>query len=344
MKLRLDRSLTNHEIAEVFEFIAAVLDIRLANKFKIRAYENAADTLRNLDRPIQEYIKENYDLVELPGIGEGICRKLNELYKTGDIKEFERIVASVPAGMYALVPVHGIGPKHAYQLAQKFALNDENTAINRLIKHAKNGEIRVLEGFGEKSEADILNALVKYSRQKKRIELELAEKLAQRVIDVIKGKCSDIDTIETLGSLRRKSKTIGDIDLGIVCADFGCVQEAVKKLDNFYRMLVAGKQMMSFILDEREGEIGALAQVDIKRVTREEWGSFIQHFTGSKEHNIRLREYALKRGMSLSEHGIKDIKTGEIKWFSSEKEFYKKLGIEWMPPEMRVGKDEIREK
>lgn len=344
MQLKLTSDMTNHQVAEIFEFIAGVLQVQNSNPFRVRAYQNAADSLRHLPKPFQEYISEHYNLEELPGIGETIAEKLNELYKTGNIAAFQKYVAGIPEGMYALMPVHGIGPKFAYRLAMTFNLDSEQDAISKLMEHARNGEINGLEGFGEKREKEILEALERYNHRKQRVPYDSARKLADDVIGFVKTHCENITKIKALGSLRRQVSSIGDIDIGLVTSDFDCVKTSVKSMDHFGQMLVAGDQLISFTLTTKgtilEGQVSDI-QVDIKRVPAEEWGSFIQHFTGSKEHNIKLREFALKQNKSLSEHGIKDTTTNKMKTFDTEKEFYRYLGLEWIPPEKRVGQDEI---
>jgi DNA polymerase (family X) len=335
MRIPLSADLTNTELAEVFEFIAAVLEVTGADRFRTRAYQNAADTFHHLDQEVKDMVKEHQDLSKLPGIGKTIAEKLTELYKTGDIAAFQKYAEGIPEGMWGLLPVVGIGPRFAHQLSLQFGLDDAKTAVEQLLARAKNGELRGLDGFGEKREAEIISALEAYSGTHHRISYAEAHKIAKQVMSYLTNHCPGITKIEALGSLRRQSTSVGDIDLGIVVDTMGPVKKAVKNLPALKRVVAEGDQLIRLTLDDN-------VQVDIKTVPAAEWGSFLQHFTGSKDHNIYLREYALQKGKSLSEHGIKDVATGEMKTYDTEEEFYAALGLNWIPPQERTGSDEIK--
>lgn len=330
MHLPLKKDLSNQEIADVFNFIAGVLALQKANPFRSRAYLNAASVIEQLEQPLSEMFLTNPDFDDLPGIGDTLQQKLVELFTTGNVKALQEYVADIPASVFVLDKVHGLGVKRGYVLAKAFHLDNADTAITDLIALAQAGKIRDLEGFGEKSEADILAALQAHVT-KKRLPYAVAKKIADQLVAELK-ECPDIAHIEVLGSLRRQLETIGDVDIGIAVKDMGRVKEFVKNMKSVKRIVVAGDQLMRVQLQDGN-------QVDIKVATPEEWGSFLQHFTGSKEHNIRLRELAIKQGKSLSEHGIKE--NGQLKLFEDEKSFYADLGLPWIPPQDRVGGAEL---
>ncbi|MGD9129117.1 MAG: nucleotidyltransferase domain-containing protein [Candidatus Woesebacteria bacterium] len=345
MKLPLNKKMSNDEIAKLFKFIGEILALKSANRFRARAYEEAGVVIHQLDYQLaDEFAKlKKQDpaaaknkfieqLDELPGIGESIASKIVELFTTGHIRAFEKYTAKFPGGMYPLVQLYGIGAKKALKLCQKFKLNKSSTAINDLLAKTKAGELSNLAGFGEKSEVQLIEALEK-QHKKARIPRERALKMAKKIKQAML-KVPEVKRVIFLGSLRREAETVGDLDLGAVIIQVSPFKKAISKIKLVKRLLVAGDNMIRMVLTNNW-------QVDLKISPADEWGSFVQHFTGSKEHNIRLREFAMTKGLSLSEHGIKDKKTGKIKKFATEKEFYNYLGLKLIPPQERVGKNEI---
>jgi DNA polymerase (family 10) len=347
MHLPLHTKITNDEIAQIFSFIGQVLGMDPANRFKARAYDEAGVVIHHLDyqlcdafaKSLKKYkdlkaaqLNFKKELDTLPGIGEAISQKLTELFSTGDIQAFQSYVKDLPAGMYPLMQIHGIGPKKALALTTHFQLNDSQAAIATLLAKAQAGEVRSLEGFGEKSEEELILAL-QQQHHKGRIPYATALKVAEKFKAALE-KSQLIQDVIFLGSLRRGAQTVGDIDLGVAAEDPAQVVKYVKTLPLVKNVLAAGDNLMSVI--DQDGW-----QTDIKFALPSEWGSFMQHFTGDKQHNIQLREYALKKGLSLSEHGIKIKETGKIKTFKTEEAFYDFLGLNWIPPQERVGGDEI---
>ncbi len=337
MKLKLHKHMTNEEISEMFEFISAMLKAKGEDRFRVSAYDNAAATIKIYPKQLHEMFLTDPDFDDVPGVGKILNQKLVELFTTGNIKALQEYVVNIPSGVYPLVKVHGIGGKKALNLATRFNLDDEATALATLLAHAKAGEIHDLPGFGEKSEQDIIGQLERH-QDKPRMSYETAQQIANTLIEELQ-LCEDIAKVEALGSLRRKSTTVGDVDLGIAVKDMGRVKNYVKSMKSVRNVTVEGEGLIRIFLHDG-------TQVDIKVSSPTEWGAFIQHFTGSKEHNIKLREFALNQDKSLSEHGIKitDTISGEkiVKTFASEEDFYNDLGIQWIPPEERLGKDEIK--
>jgi DNA polymerase (family 10) len=323
----------NREVIQILKEALAAMEIKGYNFFKIRAYQNAIAILDNLTVSIYD-LWETKRLDEIPGVGEGLGTHLNELFKTGKVIEFEKLKEGLPDGMFGLLGLRGIGAKKAYKLALTFKLVDRNTAADKLKEFALKNKIQVLEGFGEKSEKDILESIEqskKAKNSKPRMLFPVAEAVAERIIEHMK-KSSFVKDIEGAGSYRRKNATVGDLDFPISTNEPEKAIERFLKFPEIKETVVQGDKKASVVLTNE-------VQVDIRVSTPEAYGAMLQYFTGSKQHNILLRNYALSKGLSLSEYGIK--KNGKIIEFADEKDFYKYLGLPYIPPELRHGSNEI---
>jgi len=328
--------MTNKEIAQLLANVAAAYTIKDENKFRFQiiAYQKAASSIENSTVQVDDLISEN-KLSNLPGIGPSIRKHLEELKKSGKVKHFEWVFKGVPDSVFPLLEISSLGPKTAFKLVKSFHLNNKETVVSDLKKVATEGKIAKLAGFGEKSEKDILQVINEYEKAKnktKRMNLPFAFELAENIINYMK-KSKEVLQIEALGSLRRMMPTIGDIDIAV------STKNSKKVMDHFvsypYKERVLDKgEISSSIL------ISGDHQIDLKIQPEDRFGSLLQHFTGSKNHNIHLREYAIKKGLSLSEYGIK-TKNNIIKKYDSEEKFYHDLGLSWIPPEMREDRGEI---
>lgn len=328
--------MTNQEIARQFEHLTAALQVLDPKKyfFQIRSYQRAIEILHDLTDEISSIYQDKKDLEFMEGIGPAIESKIVELLETGKCQEIERYTAQMPAGMFPLLDIPGIGAKRAYKLAMLFGFTDPATAIDRLEEIASAGKIRELEGFGLKSEQVILESIARLRHSSGRIPYTQAFSIADHLVKYIATHPA-VSQTEPLGSLRRKKTEVGDIDIGLATQDFESVKEHIKLYPKLLRVLADGDNLIRILLKNN-------IQVDIKSTPPQRWGAFIQHFTGSKDHNIRLREHALKQGKSLSEHGIKLINEDKrLVEFAGEKDFYAYLGLQWITPEQRIGKDEI---
>lgn len=340
---------SNEEIALLLRQVAAAYAIKNFNRFRIIAYEKAADTIEQSNVSVKD-LWEQGNLSELPGVGKGIASDIDELFKTGKVKHFLEAFRGLPAGMFPLLRIHGFGPKKAYKLSLQFKLNSEETVINDLLKLAKSGKIANLEGFGAKSQDEIIKGLESFKMTKNkpnRMPLPFAGRMAKEVIDYIKEHHEAIE-VYPLGSLRRKVSTIGDIDLAVSTKKPGEIKEWFLNYPQKAKLVETGPSGATILLNSG-------AQVDLRVQNPESLGAMLQYFTGSKSHNIHLRELALKRGLSLSEYGIKKIKdidnplltaknynkARKLYEFADEKSFYKALGLPYIPPEMRENNGEI---
>ena len=329
--------MTNKEIADLFRDVAASYSIKNEAKFRFQmlAYQNAADAIEGLATQIKDLYNEG-KLDAIPGGGATLKLRLEELLKTGKVAHFQEVMSGIPEPVFLLMKVPSIGPKKAYRLATEFKLNKNETAIEDLKKAGETGEIAALEGFGEKSQADILQALEEYKKGFGKITkmlLPYAGEIAGDMLDYLK-KDKNVKEALPLGSLRRRKPLVGDIDIAVVSNDPEKTINHFTKYPRSSRIIEKGPSGSSLLTTGG-------AQIDLLVLEPDQWGSLLQHFTGSKDHNVHLRELALKKGLSLNEKGIKSVKTEKVKKFSKEEAFYKELGMEWIPPEMREDTGEI---
>lgn len=326
------KDMVNGEIAELLRAVAASYQIEneQKNKFRIIAYNRAADAIEHLGTEAKDIWDEG-SLDDIAGVGPSIAEHLGEIFKTGKSKHFQKVLKGVPKAALELLDVEGIGPKRAYRLAEELNLPDSGT-VDALKKKAEKGEIAKLPGFGEESEKDILTSIGEFKEKPPaRMLLSDAEAHVKKIIDWMKD-INSVKRIDTLGSLRRKAPTVGDVDLSVATENPSEVIERFVKYPDKIRVINSGDKSASLMLP---GNVRA----DLKVESPKTYGALLQHFTGSKHHNVALREYSLKKEMSLSEHGIK-VK-GKQTPISTEEAFYKKLGMDWIPPELREAEGEI---
>ncbi|MCL4354113.1 helix-hairpin-helix domain-containing protein [Patescibacteria group bacterium] len=329
--------MSNQQISRLLRNVAVAYSIKDESKFRFQiiAYNNASEAVAGSTEEIGDLIKQG-KAISLPGIGPSIAGHLEDLCKNGKSTHFDWVFRGIPESVFTLIEIPGFGPKKAYKLIKEFGINDPKTAVKDLEKIAKLGKIAPLEGFGEKSQADILRAINEYRVGKikeKRMNLPYASELATKMVNYLQMSKYAL-RVEPLGSLRRKLSTIGDIDIAVA------TDEPKKLLDYFtkypYKERVIEKGDISSSIIISGGH-----QIDVMTQPEKSFGGLLQHFTGSKNHNIHLRELALKKGLSLSEKGIKDLKTGKINEFKDEESFYKAIGLSLIPPEIRENTGEI---
>ncbi len=334
------KSLTNLEISQLLRKVAAACQILNENRFKIIAYERVADSIEQLTGDVIK-LWENNTLDQIPGVGQGIASDLNELLTTGKVAHFNETMKKVPAAVFPLLLVSGIGPKKAYKLVKELKIkDDEDDVIGELEFLAKAHLVAPIEGFGEKSELDILEAISTYRRgeiKENRMELSVADSIAGDIIDHLK-KLGVVERIDILGSLRRRAATIGDIDIAVATKK---PEDVIAHFVTFphQKIIEQGPTGASLLLHNGR-------QVDVRVQKPEAYGAMLQYFTGSKKHNIKLRSYGLTKGKSLNEYGIKVINKSKVESqkvikYESEEKFYNTLGLPWIPPELREDKGEI---
>lgn len=328
-------SMNNQEIARILRRIAAAYILKNENRFKIIAYEKAADIIDKSTIEVKD-LWEAGKLNTLPGIGMAIASHLGELFKTGQVKHFRQVLQGLPQALFPLLDVSGFGPKKAFKLVTSLKLKDPNTVVSDLLEAAYANKIAGIPSFGQRSQQDIIESLERFKRglsKAKRMPLSYAYAIADEVIDYLKEHQDTIETVP-LGSLRRMVATIGDIDIAVSTNNPQKIIEYFINYPKKKEIVEKGPSGATILL-------GNGTQIDLRVQSPVKFGAMLQYFTGSKLHNIHLREFALKKGLSLSEYGIKTINKSQISQFSDEKSFYKAIGLPWIPPEIREDTGEI---
>ena len=268
-------------------------------------------------------------------MGKSIAEHLDEIFRNGKSKHFEEVMKGLPPAMFELMKVPGIGAKTSFKLTRELGIKDSKNAISQLEKAVKKGKVRNIEGFGEQSEESLEKSIKETKERTVRIILPYAQKIADDIIAWVKND-KNVQRADALGSLRRKASTVGDIDIAASSKNPIETINHFTKYPNATRVLEKGERTAGII-------VAGGKQVDLMVEKPEAYGALLQHFTGSKHHNIALRELALKRNLSLSDYGIyfktKNRKT--LKKIETEEEFYKTLGMDWIPPELREDTGEI---
>lgn len=333
-------AMSNQQIAKLLRNVAASYTIKDEKKFhfQIVAYIKASDTIANLTEELKDYYKDDR-LNDLPGIGNTLKSHLIELFKKGKVSHFEWVLKNIPESVFVLTDIPTFGPKKAYKLIKEFKLNNPETVIEDLKKIAIEGKIANLEGFGEKSQSDILRSIEEFKKgmgKSIRMGLPYAFEISEKILNYLKDS-PDVEKAEVLGSLRRRSPTVGDIDIAVAGKNPKKIIEYFINYPSKERVIEKGDVSSSLLVSGGK-------QVDLLIQPKEAFGSLLQHFTGSKNHNIALREFALKKGLSLSEYGIKKLRSKDkkITKYDSEESFYKAIGLSWIPPEIREDKGEIQ--
>lgn len=320
--------MNNQEAAQIFENIADMLSIRGESVYRTLAYRKAAESIRSLSRDLGD-IWRNGELKSIPGVGEAIASKIEELYTNGEMAYYEKLKEEVPVGLVELLQVGDIGPKKAALFWHEMDI----TGLDALEEAAKSGQLRDLPGMGAKSEARILDSLESLKRrQTGRISIGEAWPAAQAFLERLR-ELPKVEQAEAAGSLRRWRETVGDLDILVGADDASAVMKAFLGFPEIARVKGQGETKSSVELNN-----GLRVQVWVHPPDR--FGSALQYATGSKDHNVRLRELALKQGLSLSEHGFKREDGTEI-LCAEEAQVYSTLGLPWIPPELREDRGEI---
>jgi DNA polymerase (family 10) len=320
--------MTNQELAKTFQTIADLLEIKGENIYKILAYRKAADSLSNLGQDINAIWKEG-KLTEVDGVGKAIAEKIDELLSTGHLGFLDKLEGEIPPGLAELLQVPDLGPKKVALFWKQLGI----TNLPELDNAAREGKLRSLPGMGEKSEAKIIAGIEALGRRSKRVPLGRAWPFAQDLVEYLR-KTPGVKAVELGGSLRRMRSTVGDIDILAAANNSSGVMDAFISRKDVARVLGKGDTKASV-----EFTHGLQAQLWVH--PPEHWGTALAYATGSKDHNVRLREYALSKGYSLSEHSLKREDGSEV-FCAYEEDVYKTLGLPWIPPELREDRGEVR--
>jgi len=323
-----DAVISNAEMARIFNEIGDMLEILGEVVYKAVAYRRVADAVERYPDDVAALFRRG-DPPKLPGAGEALTAKLAELAETGRLGYHERLRVQVPDGLLEILRIPGIGPKTVRLVSTEIGID----SVEALRAAAEQGQLRHLKGLSERTETNVLEAIGRIDRQGSRQLIHDADALVSALVERLRD-VPGVHRIEPAGSLRRRRPTIGDLDLLAAVDDPTAVIAVLDGLAEVEKVISAGTDKSSIII--RDGP-----RVDLMVCPPAAWGTHLVHFTGSKDHNIALRGIALDRGWSLSEKGFKVIDTGELLLDAEEADVYERLGLAWVPPELREGDGEI---
>ncbi|MBJ6726240.1 DNA polymerase/3'-5' exonuclease PolX [Geomesophilobacter sediminis] len=316
----------NTELAQIFSEIADILEIKQDNPFKVRAYRKAALNVESYPRSVDDLTHK--ELLEIPGVGADIAAKIEEYRETGQIKAYEKLKSEVPPGIHAIMSIPDIGPKTALLIHEQLGIESLEDLEQAAVEHRLAG----LRGIQQKTEDNILKGIAAVKRGRERQPLGRMLPVAMEIVEALQAQAR-VNRIEIAGSLRRRKETVKDIDLVATAPDPFAVMSAFVSLPRVDRVLMRGRTRSSITL--RDG-----VQVDLRVVEPESFGAAMAYFTGSKQHNVRLREMAVKRGMKINEYGIFS-KDDKLLGGSEEEDVYRLLDLPFIPAVLREDQGEI---
>jgi DNA polymerase (family 10) len=325
----------NKAIAGILFETADLLEIDGQDSFRIRSYRNAAQSIESLPQQISELINEPKKLLEIPGIGKGMLQNLQEMFKEGRLSVHADLLKKYKPSMLDLLKIQGLGPKTIALIWSAYQICD----VEGVEKLAREQKIRILPRMGEKQETKLLKAIEDYRRIAGRFLLDAAEAQAEKIVDHLRGY-PGVEKVTPAGSLRRGRETVGDLDIlvtGKACCDDKEREKLIDhiiKLPGLMEIIARGENKVSFRM--RGG-----MQVDVRFLAPESFGAAMQYFTGSKAHNIALRQRALRMGYTLSEYSLARVDNEKAVAGKTEEEIYSKLKLDYIPPELRENLGEI---
>jgi DNA polymerase (family 10) len=318
----------NREVAGLLYEMAELLELHAENRFKIIAFSKAARVIESLPEDISIVCREKR-LQSIPGVGKAIAQKVEEYLKTGQIEAHQELLAKTPPGLVKLLQISGLGPKTVFMLHEKLNI----TNLEELENAAKEHRIRRLPRMGPTRETNILKSIERYKKRSTRILYSTAEPIVNDILAYLRGM-EGLEHITAAGSFRRAKETVGDIDILATASRPEEIVAAFVRMPLVEEVLAQGPTKASVIVKET-------IQVDLRIVEHQSFGTVLQYFTGSKEHNVRLRQLALNRGYSLSEYSLTRLKDSRDLFFDREEEVYAALGLHYIEPEMREDRGEI---
>jgi DNA polymerase (family 10) len=320
----------NKGIADVFTTIADILEIQGENPFRVRSYRNAARTIEDLSQSLESLMKTGQDLEEIPGIGKSIREKIEEMISTGKCHFLEELRLQVPPGLTELLRLEGLGPKKVKLLFEQLGVD----SIDRLEKAAQAGRLRNVPGMGLKTEEKILQSIGKYRAGMGRFKLSVGFIYAQALLEYLKI-VPGVKRLDPAGSFRRRKETIGDLDILAICTKGSPVMERFVQYGEVAEIISQGETKSSVRL-----QCGL--QVDIRVLEEENYGAALHYFTGSKAHNVAIRERAKNLGLKISEYGVFRSRDDKRIGGAKEEEIFKAVGLSLIPPELREDGGEIQ--
>ena len=317
----------NREIAATFGELADLLEVEGANRFRVRAYREAARVIGGMSESLADLVEAGDDLTELPNIGEAIAKKIHAIVETGSLPQLKEVEGRTPASLSEMMKVEGLGPKRVKILHEKLGID----TLDDLRRAVEAHEVRELQGFGEKTEETIRERLERWHGEKRRTLLLDAEDIATPLVAYLKG-IDGVNEITVAGSYRRRKETVGDLDILVTCKRGTPVMDRFVTYDEVSEVVSKGDTRSTVHL--RSG-----LQVDLRVVPQVSYGAALHYFTGSKAHNIAVRRLGVKRGFKINEYGV--FRGDERVAGKSEEEVYASVDLPYIPPELREDRGEI---
>jgi len=318
----------NADIADIFNRVAEMLEMEDANPFRVRAYRNAARTVGGLSKSMADMLDADEALTDLPGIGKDLAGKIQEIVETGTLSQLEELEQETPTELHDVLKLPGLGPKKVKTLYNELKID----SLDALEKAAKEKKIRDLDGFGKKTEENILKALKRESSGTQRLRLAVAEQVSKPLVDYLK-RSKGVKDIAIAGSFRRRKETVGDLDILATCKKGSTIMDRFVRYEDVDTVVSRGKTRSSVILDSG-------LQVDLRVVPQVSYGAALHYFTGSKAHNIAIRKIVQKKNLKLNEYGVyrgKKRIAGK-----TEAGVFKQADLAYIEPELREDRGEIK--
>jgi DNA polymerase (family 10) len=326
--LRGDVDMKNAEVVAMLEETADLMEIAGENPFKARAYRRAAEAIAALREPIEELVRTKR-LNTIEGIGESIARDITEFLQRGTTTRLEQLRSKYPPQLRTLLEIQGVGPRTVAMLYDRLKI----TTVDELEEAAKSGKLTKLPGMGEQKVKNILEGIQLWRQHQGRVPLYIALDIAERIVSALK-ELPEVEQILPAGSLRRWKETVGDLDILVATRNSQPIMDKFVSLPEVQKVLAHGTTKSSVLIANN-------LQVDLRAVEPESFGAAAQYFTGSKAHNIALRNLALKRGFTVNEYGVFREATGEKVAGETEEGVYEAVGLVWIPPELREDRGEL---
>lgn len=316
----------NDEVAALLQELADLLAITGGDAFKVRSYEKASRAIAGHAEDIKG--QDLAGLKRIPGVGEAIAKKVLDYLETGTIKQVEALRTEIPAGVLALTKIPTLGPKKAMAVYQDLGIS----SVAELSTALDEGRLTGMRGFGPKTEENIRHGIALLEQSGTRVLIDVAMELAEEIVEALSPLA---ERCGYAGSLRRMRETIGDVDILAASPEPGPIMAAFAALPYVSEVIASGEKKTS--VRTVQG-----LQVDLRVVPLACWGAALQYFTGSKQHNVRIREMAVRAGLKLSEYGLFDVESGELVVSATEEEVYERLGLPWIPPPLREDGGEVQ--
>jgi len=324
--------MNNADIAQAFEELADLLELRGENSFRVRAYRTGAKAILELSRPVKEILADaSSSLQAVSGIGDTLAEKCQLLVETGKLPQLEELRSSTPPVLVQMTRIPGLGVKKAMLLQKELNIGSMEELKQACLEH----KVRGLRGFAAKSEQQILEGLTIAAQVSERLRIDQVERLVYRIRAHF-NDCKAVEQLEFAGSFRRGKETVGDLDILVVSRDATAVMDHLERFPGRFSTIARGDTKLSIRVESQ-------FQVDLRVVPSQSFGAALQYFTGSKEHNVAIRSRARKMGLTANEYGITTLDGDRpVEFGATEEEFYQRLGLQWIPPELREGRQEIQ--